>query len=1426
MKILISLLLCLFTTTYFNCLYGSRVFKQLTINEGLAHTDANCIMQDSTGLIWIGTYAGLQSYDGYSLQTFNYYQAGQRIFESHNRIYAMACTKEKIWLGTESGLTCFDLNTHNYIPYYIDSCGMSPKFNAPVSQLSVAPSGNYLWIRTTKDMVVAQIKTDTLRLLKWDSEEERIRGKQIINLQFQGTTAWASTGREIIQLGICDEKVTVLTCYKTSELLQKDATVQYIYLQNNFLYMRTENGCYRIYVSGNELHRSTLVYADFHRISPKIPIYTNGKFIVGKDGILWCAYSEGIFEVEHPFSETPSIRKYLQNNRDGALSAQKVKDLLIDKYNNLWVATHSWGIFYHPLSKSFFRNISQVDFSEIGFSQNEIVSVTGQKDGTIWLIVEYANLLKYDPQRESLTKMPLSLDGMQTVYWQNLEMSHNEKYLYIGTNQGVLIYDIHSQTLRNLNPVSSEGLSIDTSVADLYEDSRGRLWIATWGNGIFCIDKPLTAPTITLYLSTKTDPVILSDKISYLFMQGETMYLCTTNGLNRLVLTDTGSLKTLSSYQANKASPSTSLSANYLVGMDCENDSICWIGTIGGGLNRVVLHSEQDNDYTATSYTTQDGLANNDCEIVLLDQLNNVWVGGNGMAQLDIAQNKIHTYGPADGLLNNAFKVNAFYKAQDGTLYMGGLYGLTYFQANHFMHNTLPYTLTLTDLYVNNERIIPQKTYDGNVLLERTLNNTSRLTLNHRQNNFAISFSALGYNLSEQIMYRYRLNGFQEEWNLLNCSNNEIYFSNLPYDTYQLEVQLSTDKGYTWQNTSKILTIKVLSPWYLSGWAKVGYAVAILLIAVLIFRQYNKEQNLKRENEIQKVLIAKDDEKYQAKMQFFMNASHELKTPLTLILLAAERLVGRTQFEKEQNTILYNARKMLALITELVDIRKQDLGIASLNLECLDVSQMVRQLFDETNLWAENKHIHITYSADEAPIKMDADKNKIGKMILNLFSNAIKYTDEGGQIEISLRRGMLCDIKPCYNAKHVEGEVSAGQPLCILTVKDTGVGISSESIRLIYERFFQVEGKTQAHLGSGIGLAIVKSTVLQHQGMIIVSSERMVGSEFIVALPIYHNLPAPSDESIQKFNAESFIEKQYDEFQLDKPTEKVKESAPSNPDLPTLLIVEDNEELQMALKEHFSTVYNICLANNGREGLEMCRSVFPDIIISDVMMPEMDGIEMCRRIKNNLSIAYIPIVLLTAKGDVESQIEGYESGADLYIPKPFSMNLLEVNLRRLLTQRERWFKGKAEILASLSSAVNPEDKVTGNETEVEQTQELENGNLKSQLNAEQQRKLTEKLKLVIEEHLSDPDLSPNQLASELGMSRTKFYRNINRIDGQSLSDYVRNVRLEKAAYLLVHSTMNIQEVMNEVGFINSSHFTKIFKLKFEMTPTEYKRKHS
>ena len=992
--------------------------------------------------------------------------------------------------------------------------------------------------------------------------------------------------------------------------------------------------------------------------------------------------------------------------------------------------------------------------------------------------------------------------NVRNLYYQSLEMGHDGRSLYIGTNMGIIVYDVVSRKSRWLDAGDSR---IATSIAYMEETDSGRLVVATWGMGMFIVDSPLGSPVLSVHMSEYTEPSILSDKVSHVKVRGNSIFLCTTEGLNVVNLMDDRRIRNVSSYRADPSVPG-SMSSNYMVGMDFADDSTLYIGTIGGGLNRVTLHSARDNDYSAISYTVRDGLVNNDCETVLVDSAGDVWLGGSGLVRIDTETGTVYPYGYPDGLNGNVYKMNVAYRDADGNLFMGGLDGLDWFSPDRTGSRDGYRGLLLTSLYVNDAEVAPLETEDGRKpLLEKILDRTSGIRLGYRQNDFSIGFAAMGFDISGRVMYRFRLSGNNRDWQVLEDGFNRAFFSNLPYGAYKFEVQASMDKGNTWNEPGCSLGIRICPPWWLTAAAKICYVMIILTVIVILLKYYDHEKELKKENEIQKILIAQDEEKYEAKMQFFMNASHELKTPLTLILLSAESHVESCGRSRAIDTIIRNARKMLSLIGELVDIRKTDLGIGSLSLSRVNVSELVRGLYEEMEVWAENRHIRMYYESGHDDIMMDADREKFGKMVMNLLTNAIKYTGEDGSIRVSLKKGRKGDVSPAFSNTYSEGMVSDDCEACILTVRDTGIGISPESIRHIYERFFQVLGSTPAHLGSGIGLAIVKSVVYQHGGAITVSSERGVGTEFIAVIPIREEC---METESGKFDVREFIDNQYSEYDPEIP-DAAEPVSREGADMRTMLIVEDNLELAHLLAEHFSDRYDVVLADDGRAGLGKVTEVWPDIIISDVMMPYMDGIEMCRRIKENLSLASIPLILLTARAGMDSQIEGYGSGADLYLPKPFPMKLLDVNVRRLVRNSERMLRQGRDGVQTLLQG--NEDTAESRQSPVDRARE------------EAVNELTARLKTVIDNNLANPELSPDFLARELGISRTKLYKDLKRIDGMSLSDYIRNARLDKAAYLLVNSAMNVAEIMDACGFVNSSHFTKIFKMKFDIPPTEYRK---
>lgn len=1402
----IGLFVFILTSVY---LYpNDRRFRNFSISDGLADMDVLCLAQDSSGLIWLGTNAGVQSYDGYAFTTYDYYGRGEHIYNRHNRIISMSCSKKLLWVGSESGLTCIDMNTRLYTKYVVDDC--EEIRSKQILRIDLDTKKNLLWIYTNIRCYVARVDEDhrSLSFLKWENPKEfmQTKGKH----SFCDSKMWELGQQHLKYFWVENNLVKVRRFLYPRQLINNNDKLDALTVTSAYAYLRTESGCYRIPVSGVDRKPvfSSSTFMSFHQLHFSIPQKTIDNFFVDeRSGDLWCPYWGGLFHITKAFTDKASVRTYFRNTDNVRLSKIQISSILLDRYDNLWVGTTSWGLYCKTLHPLPFHEIRKEKFLEKGFYRTEVNAIAKQGTDKIWMIVESSSLFCYNEQTEELTLLPLQMNKDIPYTLQSLHISSNGKFLYIGMYEGLLRYEIATGKELWMIGEKSSIINKKINIFQMKEDQFGRLWAGGWFSGLYGFESPQENPKPTYHISDYTVPSLSTGQITDIEISKNYMLLATTKGLNKLDFDKQGVVERATLYQVNSLVPK-SMSSDCLSSVEIENDSTCWIGTVGGGLNKLVIHSSRNDDYTATVYTRQQGMPSNNIDLVYYDHKGNVWTGGKGISCLNTKTGKIFNYDIKDGLQASAFKLGAGFHDEDGTIYMGGSEGMNYFRPKDFIQSKKQVDLVWSGLYIDNKLITP---LEGDIL-NKTLDKTESITLAYNQDAFSISFSALGYQLSDKIVYRYRLQGYEKSWNVLTYKENRIYYTNVPDGNYTLQIQVSTDNGDTWENPGRELIIEINPPLWLCWWAKLLYTIIGIGILYVILYQYNKAQQLKRETHFQELLRKKDEEKYQSKMIFFMNLSHELKTPLTLIMLAVER-IRETQFKEETRMILSNAKKMLQLITEMVDIRKTDLGINELHISSIDIQDITARIVSEISCMATDKNIEMSYSSSEAELLMEADSDRIGKMVVNICSNAVKYTPRNGKIEVILTKGNREQIIPLYKNIHMEGNLISDGELCILTVRDSGVGISAESISHIYERFFQVKGEESSHLGSGIGLAIVKNAVLIHGGMVIVSSERGIGTEITIALPL--NQPQSKDGEVRKFEAKAFIENHYSEY---NPMEDIAIQdttvIPMRPECPILLIVEDNKEMQDVLSKHFNTFYNVRVANNGREGLELCESLVPDIIVSDVMMPEMDGVEMCRHIRNNLSIAYLPIVLLTAKSEIEDQIEGYESGADLYLSKPFSMKLLEASIRHLLEKKQIIFNYATQETEAEKLNEETERQLLIDEETTEST-------TRQALLDEEKEAFRSALRKLIEENLSNPDLSVDFCCQQMCMGKTKLWQRVKECCGESLAEHVRNIRLDKAEALLRESTLNITEIKFEVGFINSSHFTRSFKQKFGVSPSEY-----
>ncbi|WP_417189033.1 hybrid sensor histidine kinase/response regulator transcription factor [Bacteroides sp.] len=1408
LRILISgVLLCVLNLVPSFAFTNER-FHHLTVKDGLAHTDVTCLMQDYTGLMWLGTNGGLQSYDGYKLTTYDYYKGKDGIRKLHNRITRMDIRDNFLWVGTESGLLKFDCNTHSYVPFEVEA-GNGNLLEHLVTIVSVSPDDGRVWVKSNRALYVITTDVTPARCteIKLAELQQGDEPGEVNSIVHYGQNTWVCTGRYLFQFRRNPDEIEHVAIFDRAKLGVRERVMDRMLIANNHLFLQTSGGLYRWkFLADNEIDRKSMRYVAFRELNEKVYGLAGNKFLIDKNGTYWGAHSSGLVEILAPFRE-PVLKLYRKEVIDVySLSSEFISSFYIDRFNNLWIGTWGKGLNYRSINPSSFGLIVDNMGGSASLGDSFVTGLDKDPDGTLWILTQKGGLSHYDIEKGVLahTGFP-RLEINNRVFKKVLLDKADKNILYVGLIEGLIVYNRKNDKVRwviGTNPAAEVNENIN--VSGLSFDSAGNLWVASWNKGLYVLNKHSGGYRLKYHLGTEKGAYgrILSRRISKIFYdeQKNEMFLCTNAGMNRLLLSEEGDIRKIIKYQTVERKLH-SLSNNFIAAMDKQNDSVYWVGTLGGGLNRLLLKGIEDNAYEATVYDSSNGMSSNDIEIVLVDKEGCVWTGGNGIVKLDPVTGHTVKYDYIDGLQSNTFKFGSEYKGADGMMYMGGTEGLNYFYPYHVQTSVEDVNLLFTALDVHNHRIKVGQSYNGYVVLPKILDQMEQLTLHHDQNNFTLSYAVMGYQLSNRIMYRYRLKGFESAWREVSVKENRASYSNLDYGKYVFQLQASSDGGMTWSKQVKQLTITILPPWWMTATAKIIYLIVILAFIFILFYMYVHELKMKHQIYIRDMEKKKDEENHQMKLQFFMNISHEFKTPLTIILSAVEKLVTTDNVQQAcYSSISRNANKLLTLITELVDFRKTDLGIMPLKLVSGDIGEYVENIVAEFQPWASKKGI-VMKMEEIAHLSIRFDPEMVAKIIYNILSNSLKYTDGGGSVSVKVYRGDSGQVVPSFKYLHTEGLVQEGGEVCAIVVRDTGIGISQESISHIYDRFFQVESKTSSHLGSGIGLAVAKNMVLAHHGMIIVSSERNVGSEFIILLPLNLNAGMEDNRVIgfdkERYMLEQHLEYNYEELRQPDAAEDVEAQ---NQELPVLLIVEDNRELLLTLEAHFATSYEVLLAENGEEGLALCKEKYPDAVISDVMMPVMDGIQLCAAIRNDLSIAYTPVILLTAKSSVENQIEGYETGADLYLPKPFSMRILELNVARLI-------KHKRMMLAQPDSADTKQEEVT---------REL--------VLAGQDKVFLEHLNETVYENMSNPDLSVEFLCDKLGMGRTKLYATAKEVCGKPLGDYIRDTRLEHAAKLLRTTGMNITEIIYETGFGSNSHFSKIFKAKYGMTPTEYIKK--
>ncbi|MES2730707.1 MAG: two-component regulator propeller domain-containing protein [Bacteroidota bacterium] len=1387
-------------------------FEHLTVNNGLAHSDAMAVVQDQQGFIWIGTNKGVDRYDGNQIQNYSFHDSSS---ETNNRIRTLYVSPDgQLWVGTENGgLNYYDREkdrlvvvTEALVPNeYRTIMGLLTK--AYVTALAMDKKGQ-LWVGTQGEGVFL-LKQGPQGQYEWI---KRVALPQGNRTQFD-VSAITVDKRGAVWIGTKGLGLYYIPPYASHTQqhqmprLQKAAfagsSIQALHLdQQGNLWLGADE---KIYV-GRQTTLKTGHTAIFEAIHPTATFPGVASLHLDSFSRLWVATGFGLY-ILHPAANSatqnqqPSVLQQGTIERilpqDGvafSLNSGRLHQIIEDKFQVIWMATSAGGINKVDLLAKPFGHLQRQLTSGTSLPSNYINAIYKEEDQNLLWIATRNGFSKYNPvQKTYQNYFSRELGGDATGVDVSSIFQDSQNTLWFGTwSDGFTCLRREGKRERLAShraKAGKEGLPSNAALS-FAEDGLGYIWVATADAGLVQYTKQgqfrkayhpgnsglPTAKFLRLYFDAATDVLWASTQDA---------------GLLKLqAKADT--LLVIKHFQANPRD-SLSLCVKYTWPLLKDHRGNLWVGTLGGGLHQLV--KDRNGQEVVVRYRSW--LPETDVESMQEDAQGNLWIGGAGLLRFNPQTKQYIRFDVADGLQSNSFKVGASCQAKDGTLYFGGIHGLNYFLPQAIQPNPYPPKVFITGLRIFNQPIRIGEEHNGSVLLTKNLPLTDEITIQASQNDFSLEFVALHYANTGKNRFAYQLEGYHKGWNYPSVGTRFASFSNLAAGMYTFRVKACNGDG-VWSSGSASLRIRVLPPWWKTGWAYAVYGLSILSLLLVYRNIMTKQQALKStlalekwqhaQDQQQLVLEKRQREKEQEltdlKLRFFTNVSHELRTPLTLILGPLEELLaksGKWNGMRDQVLLMHRqTRKLLDLVNQLMDFRKA--ASAPLRMSESDIVLFAQEIFLMFQPKAQEKQIDYTFQSDYPTLLLHFDRHQLEILLVNLLSNAFKYTPEGRKIQCTLALVGHPNEAAVYQADHLQTNYLE------LQVRDWGVGIHPDELDKIFDLYYQAQHTdTMQVMGTGIGLSLVKQIVQRHQGSIRVESQLGEGSVFTCRLPLGRAHLNPAD--IQPYSPEE---------EMHYPKEATASAAPPA-EFPALsncrlLIVEDNEDVLLYLNRLFESLLKVQVARNGQEGWEKVLQEAPDLVLSDIMMPQSTGLELCQQIKQHPQTMHIPVILLTARTSALYELEGLETGADDYITKPFHPQVLQAKVVSMLLNRQKLQEHyQRQILLQPSEITIPDED----------------------------RALLETAMKIVEAHLENHEFGVQVLVREMGMSQSVFYRRIKSITGQSAIEFIQDVRMKRAAQYLKDSSLQVSEVALKVGMEDVKHFRKIFQKRYHVSPSEY-----
>lgn len=1314
-------------------------FRNISVEKGLSQSTVFSITQDTLGFIWIATKDGLNRYDGKRFVVYRPAVENPKSIASSYISYLYVDRQGQLWVGGNRGVSKYNYDTDNFENYPLARTAGEWS----ISSITEDDKGN-LWVSSTGGDIFTYSKTTQ----KFTPLNIDVRAYGIKHISF--ITLWKDKTLIGTELGLYQVHTKQLKLVPVDLGITKP-TINCAYVDGDLLLLGTEgNGLLTLH------YQTGVVKTDQYAVTVNA-LADNNVRAIAKDqmGNIWIGTFRGL-SIYHPKTNTFQ-NYYHQLSQPFTLSQNSVRCIFKDRQNGIWLGTYYGGINYYHENYIRFNLLSQKT-GELSLNDEVVSIIKEDNEGNIWIGTNDKGLNFWNRKKNYIsyyTAKDGSTNHLNTNNVKSLAFGPNNQVL-IGTHNGGLnVLDRNSGTVKHYlhhdqNPQSIAG----NLVYSLLKDDKGRIWVGTY-TGLDQFNPQTGA--FTHFLLDKAGRRLRSDEITYLFQDHQKrIWVGTTSGVAQF-------------YPDNQL---FGLFANSKLADDVINcitedkKGRIWIGTRRG----ISLYDEASRSFI-TNETKKNFLTGTVYGIVP-DEQGNLWISTNhGLVQFNPDTGSIHTFDEKDGLQNNQFNEYAFCRTSDGMLLFGGIKGISYFYPSWVKQAAVKLQLRLTGLEVLGKNIVSN---DGTDILEGPIDEVSKIVLGPESKQFNLYFNSFNYLSANRTNYLYKLDGFDAEWQ--PTEDPKVAYSNVPAGTYTFLVKAIGPNGE--ESNIKKLEIKIQPLWYKSTWFYLLLTALLIGLSYLAYRIVAERMSTLHQLKMERLDKEKVQYINQVKMDFFTNVSHELRTPLTLLLAPLEEMLERVGTDKwlrkQHELMLSNAKRLYHLVDQLFEFKKTERGTRKLRVTRGDMVKFVQEIYESFKPLAEKNNIHYTYQPAMSSLSLLFDRDAVEKMLFNLLSNAFKYTQPQQRISVILL---------------VKDDV------VVLEVSDTGMGIAAEELDKVFDRFYQVDGG-EANLGSGVGLAFTKRLVELHHGRIYVESELGKGSDFVIELPMPEHYY--TEDSKPKMEVED-LERKVEALGLveDSSEEETEPIQDETFKTAKILLVDDNEEILSYLQEFLQDSFEIQTAVDGQKALQYLENNLVDLVLSDVMMPELDGLHLCKRIKQNINTSHIPVILLTAKSELSQQLKGMEMGADDYITKPFSPPLLKAKLFNILKSRKRLKEYYAE-----NKEIVPENIA---------------------FNTLDEEFLKEAI-AIIENHLSDSDFSVDKFSREIGMSRSNLYLKFKAITGESATDFIKRIRFTKAVELMQTQRYTIAQVAYMCGFNSPSYFSTAFKQYFGYMPSEYMEK--